>query len=199
VLTELTALGRVAEALEADARAGRTIEAGAARNIKEGLNEVAADIRAVIDDLHPPVIETLGLEAALEGHVERLRARLPDLKAGLSIEPGSAEGLSSEGALTVYRVALEALANVLRHAGADRLDVDLHRDGAALLLAVEDNGRTVAGDGAPAFAEGRGLAGMRHRAARLGGTVRIERSRFSTGTKVVLSVPLGAASKKAAE
>lgn len=190
VLTELTQIIRVTEALEADVASGAAVGAGAARNVRDGLTDLAADIRAVIDDLYPPVIETLGLEAALEGHIERLHARFADIRIGAAIEGGCAAGLPREAALAIYRIAREGLANALRHAGADRIDVDLHRDGDTLSLGIEDNGAKVAGDGIPAFTEGRGLAGIRHRAVRLGGAARWTRSRFSSGTRLTVEVPL---------
>lgn len=190
VLTELTALSRIADTLTADASTGTPVAPAALRNLREGMGDLAGDIRAVIDDLYPPVIETLGLASALEGQISRLQKRFADIRFAASIEPGAGQSLDRAQALSLYRAVREALANALRHSGADRIEVDMHRDGERLVLNVEDNGPRVSGDTPPEFTEGRGLAGIRHRAARLGGLASWTRSRFSTGTKLTVEVPL---------
>lgn len=189
VLTELTALSRVAETLESESVQGHPTDPSALRNLREGLNDLAVDIRGVIDDLYPPVIDTLGLASALEGQMERLQSRFPDIKFAAAIEPACTDNLGRDHALSAYRATLEAIANALRHAGADRIDVDLHKDGARLCLSVEDNGGKVTGETWTAFNEGRGMAGIRHRAARLGGHATWARSRYSSGTKLTIEIP----------
>jgi len=190
VLTELTALTRVAEALHAENRNGESPDPGGLRNLKQGLVDLAGDIRAVIDDLYPPIIDTMGLVPALEAHVGRLQQRLGEPGLILSIEADCAKNLEPHRALAVYKIALEALGNAIRHAGADQIEIDFHRDGRDLCLTVEDNGSKVMGTAPPEFSEGRGMAGMRYRAARINGTVSWKRSRFSTGTRFEVRVPV---------
>lgn len=105
-----------------------------------------------------------------------------------------------------YRIAQEALTNVVRHAGAAVVVVEVGRDGDALVLTVEDDGRGgavrsgagagdaaghAADDGVRAAPEGAGILGMRERAALLGGAVEIT-SEPGRGTRVVARLPWGA-------
>ncbi len=93
-------------------------------------------------------------EAGLEVAVHREDADGPELPAGVD--------------LSAYRIVQEALTNTLRHAGASKASVTIRQVGGALELDVSDDGTGSAGGGTGA---GRGLAGMRERAAMLGGTV----------------------------
>ena len=76
-----------------------------------------------------------------------------------------------ELAETVLRTVQEALTNAARHGQANTLDVHLHRNGAALQLEIEDDGRAQW-----PLREGHGLTGMRERIDALGGSLRIERA-----------------------
>jgi two-component system sensor histidine kinase UhpB len=86
-----------------------------------------------------------------------------------------------------YRVAQEALTNVVRHADASRVELTLERAHDSLVLRVSDDGRGLAGTGAGAG----GIRGMYERAALIHGDLRIA-AREPRGTEVALRVPLGA-------
>ncbi|MRX42760.1 sensor histidine kinase [Agromyces kandeliae] len=88
--------------------------------------------------------------------------------------------------LAVYRIAQEALTNVVRHADATRAIVAVERLDDELLLTVDDDGHGMRG-----ATEGSGILGMRERAALLGGTVEVERSPGG-GTRVAARLPWGA-------
>jgi two-component system sensor histidine kinase DesK len=79
----------------------------------------------------------------------------------------------------------EAVTNVIRHAGARRVDIDLVREGRLLRLDVQDDGRGVAG------APGNGLTGMRERLEGLGGGVRLDAAP-GAGTRLRVLLPLDA-------
>ena len=85
-----------------------------------------------------------------------------------------------------YRIAQEALTNVVRHAGASHAVVAVERLGDELLLTIDDDGR-----GAQGAPEGSGILGMRERAALLGGSVEIAPSPRG-GTRVTAHLPWGA-------
>jgi signal transduction histidine kinase len=85
-----------------------------------------------------------------------------------------------------YRIAQEALTNVVRHARATRAVVAVERLGDELLLTVDDDGR-----GAQGASEGSGILGMRERAALLGGSVELAPSPRG-GTRVTVRLPWGA-------
>ncbi|WP_438855212.1 sensor histidine kinase [Agromyces sp. M3QZ16-3] len=121
-------------------------------------------------------------------------ADLPGLVAGVAapgLEPQLVDRLESAPPRAVqfaaYRIAQEALTNVVRHAEASRAFVVLERLGDDLLLTVDDDGRGLRGAD-----EGSGILGMRERAALLGGTVAVERSPRG-GTRVTARLPWGGA------
>jgi signal transduction histidine kinase len=179
VLSGITGLIRETDALRAQAPE-------AAQQLRTGLETLSGDIRRVIDDLHPPVLDTLGWEAALQAYLARI-AELPGTpEVLLNVESRCADGLDDARRATVYRILREVVNNVLRHARASRLEIDCHRDDGGVVLVVDDNG-----DGRLPLQEGRGISGIRYRAAALGGEVQWLPSRFSSGLRFTLSLPGG--------
>ncbi len=154
----------------------------------EGLKELAgmtlADVRRIALDLRPSVLDELGLEAALKRYVREVGERY-----GLEVELVTRLPLRlpPEMETVLYRVAQEALTNVVRHARAQRVSVVLtaHRD--AVQLVVEDDG--VGFDPRRVAPARLGLAGMRERVELLGGQFRLE-SAPGEGTTVYARLPL---------
>jgi two-component system sensor histidine kinase UhpB len=144
------------------------------------------DVRRVARELRPEALDDLGLASALATLCERLAAQA-ELHVDRSLQP-VLPPLTDEEELVVYRVAQEALTNVLRHAGTDRAKLALHVDGEDLILDVRDEGRGFDVDAVAA----NGLAGMRERALLVGAALEI-RSRPGHGTVVRLTLPLRAA------
>jgi signal transduction histidine kinase len=134
---------------------------------------------------------------ALGDYVERWREQ-SDIEAQLSIEPpgGRLEALNPGAELQLLRIIQEALANVRKHSGANRVLVRLAESPAAIEAVVEDHGRGFAprrgrvhGDhGAPHF----GLATMRERAESIGGTLEVESSP-GEGTRVRVWIAVASA------
>jgi signal transduction histidine kinase len=90
----------------------------------------------------------------------------------------------------LLRIAQEAVTNVLKHAGATRIWIKLHLEARKLYLHVKDNGRGFDQSGVFSTLGGHfGLIGMRERAERLGGELRLA-SHPGEGTEVEVSVPL---------
>jgi two-component system sensor histidine kinase UhpB len=142
------------------------------------------EIRRISRELRPEALDDLGLINALIALTSRVARQ-----GGVRIErklAGDLPELSDELELVIYRVAQEALTNVLRHAGAERAMVSLARAGDELELRVEDDGV-----GMPAEPEGEtiGLEGMQERALLAGGRLSIGPARDG-GTLVVLHVPV---------
>lgn len=177
VLSGITGLVRQADGL-------RGVAPDAARQLRTDLEHLSGDIRRVIDDLHPPVLETLGWEAALRAHLSRIEELPGTPEVLLNIEPRCVDSLDDTRRASVYRILREVVNNVLRHARATRLEIDCHAAENGLELVVDDNG-----DGAVPLDEGRGMSGIRYRAASLGGQASWLPSRFSTGVRFVLSLP----------
>jgi signal transduction histidine kinase len=97
--------------------------------------------------------------------------------------------LPRDAETTFYRVAQEALNNVVKHAGARRVDVVLEAREDAVVLIVKDDGSGFDPKGSDIGARGIGIAGMRERAALVGATLQVE-SAAGKGTTVVLRYPM---------
>jgi PAS domain S-box-containing protein len=147
------------------------------------LDEVVAEIHAANDDLrelaagiHPPILTTRGLAAALDSLAGR--APVPvDVHA-----PEQRFRPELEGA--AYFVVAEALANVAKHADATEARIDVTVDDNHLHLQVSDDGR-----GGADAAAGSGLSGLRDRVETLGGTFALD-SPPAGGTRVSATFPL---------
>jgi two-component system, NarL family, sensor histidine kinase UhpB len=141
------------------------------------------DLRRIAQRLRPQALDELGLTSALSQFTARLSAQ-----AGLPIEArldAALPALTREEELVIYRVAQEALTNVVRHAGATRSEVVLERANDRLTLRVTDDGRGIAGtpDGSG------GIRGMQERATLIHADLIVAR-RPEGGTEVTLHVPL---------
>ena len=162
----------------------------AAKILEEDLQRAITNLREVMDNLHPQTLEILGLGAALQSHLERHLAgpELPEYH--LYVSPRvEATDLSRNARLALYRIALEAIHNVIRHAEATRYEVGLDCRNGQLVLSVEDNGRGF--DPRATLAAGhRGLNNIRERAKTVGAQVEWLPSRFSSGTRFELTLPI---------
>ncbi len=159
--------------------------AQAMRDIRDGLIRLSEDVHSLAYQLHPSVLEELGLAEALRTECERVGRRGP-LALALEIEATSAD-LSKDAALCLFRIAQEALNNVTRHAKARSAGVTLrHMDGGCLLVVQDDGAGFVQGQ--PGTGRSLGLASMRERIRLVNGTLDIE-SAPGQGTTVVAWVP----------
>jgi len=167
------------------------------------LSELAGAALAEADEVHrlsrnlrPSALDHLGLVPALEGLAEGLRA---DGVVVTITARGDAALLSERARIGLFRIAQEALTNARRHSGATSVAVELAVEDDEAQLTVRDDGRGfAAGDGeAPAGASGGlGLAGMRERAALLGGSFQVQ-SAPGEGTTIGVTVPLAEARMEA--
>ena len=142
------------------------------------------EIRRISRDLRPEALDDLGLVNALIALTSRA-----DRQGGVRIErrfSTQLPSLSTELELVIYRVAQEALTNVLRHAGASRCVVVLNGDDAEVELRVSDDG---VGLPPRVDEETIGIEGMRERALLCNGTLSID-SRPGEGTEVTLRLPV---------
>jgi signal transduction histidine kinase len=157
------------------------------RKVRERLSVALRDIRRLAQGLHPAMLASAGLTAALEHLVAEQRLiHLLDISirfVGLS----SGDRFPAPAELVLFRAAQEALANVAKHARAATVSVVLIKNGERLRLICEDDGRGF--DGAASVGgDGIGLAGMRERVELLGGELSIESSR-EDGTTICVTVP----------
>lgn len=164
------------------------------------LQKLAADCRTAAEDcaqetrtlahlLHPPLLDELGLEVALDTYVTGL-ARRSRLRITLEVDPGL-EKLSREASLALFRVVQESLSNVLRHSGSPSAAVQLARLGNRLVLEVTDQGRGIAPEVLAQLRRGPsglgiGIMGMRERLEQLGGTLEIDSSNRGATVRAIL-------------
>ena len=146
------------------------------------------EARRSVMDLRASALDGQNLAAALESG-----ARMWTAGSGVDVDldiTGTPGVLPEEMEQHLLRIAQEAVTNVLKHAGASRIWVKLHMEARKLYLRIKDNGHGFEQDGVFASLGGHfGLIGMRERAERLGGELRLV-SRPGEGTEVEVMVPL---------
>ena len=163
----------------------------ALRSVREGLVKMSEDVHALAYQLHPSVLAELGLLEALRAECER-RGRQSDVDFSLALDPLTCS-VGRDEALCLFRVAQEALGNVVRHADAQSASVMLREVDGGLLLGISDDG--VGFDpSAPRQGRSLGLASMRERVALVNGTVDIE-STPGQGTAIVAWIPVAGDSR----
>jgi len=140
-------------------------------------------VRGQLKMLRPPQLDEIGLKGALQSMVQEWRGNT-GIDYHLTVTD-AANGLDAETQINLYRMVQEALSNVARHAGASRVSIHLRVVSGGIRLSVKDNGR---GFDPRAPTEGIGLAGMRERAAALGGEMRIE-STVGEETRLTCRIP----------
>ncbi len=186
---KLTALAMGLAAVDA-ALVSNVSQAGSlVRELREVADQAISELRNIMADLRPSQLDDLGLAPALRWYVQRYGARYPELAVHFTVER-LAGRLPPQHETVLFRAAQEALTNVARHARATQVEVRLSQEHDRVRLAIADNGVGYA----PAAAVkqdggGWGLAGMRERAALVGGAVTIA-SEPGQGTRVVIEVPV---------
>ena len=160
------------------------------RTLAMAMNEVESEIgnlRAIITELRPAALDELGLEPALETLLARTRA-IHGLEVDATIDVASARNgrgrFAPEIETTIYRLIQESLANVAKHADAERVSVVLRARGARIEVEVGDDGR---GFELAERTGGYGLVGLRERVELAGGRVEVKSG--PKGTLVAASIP----------
>jgi signal transduction histidine kinase len=180
------AFGLAPIAEDADRR-GAKAEATALRSSISALRRGVRGLRTLLVEIHPPSLESAGLQPALDDLLSQLEA--DGIATELHVDGGATTG--GEGDALVYRVAREALRNVRAHAEASSVRVDLTRDGdATTRLVVTDDGKGIpAGARERRATEGHvGLALLESLVHQSHGVLEI-RSEPGRGTTVELEVP----------
>jgi len=166
-------------ALQLDALAGRLAAdpalAARAEDLRDRLRGTVTEVRQIVDGLRPAPVDQLGLAGALRGLATD----------GVQVEVDLPRELPAAVEVAAYRIAGEALANALRHAGATRVALTATLYGDGLRLEVADDG---IGFGAGVTA-GVGLQSLHERAAEVGGALSVE-SALGSGTRVTAVLPV---------
>ncbi|MFW6098135.1 MAG: sensor histidine kinase, partial [Chloroflexota bacterium] len=192
------------------ALAGLHLQAGAVRRLidsdphaaeamidefRSDIRSAIAEIRRLVYELRPPMLDQLGLAAAVRAQATQCNSgnsnevKTAGDDAPLHVEVNAPEEfppLPAAVEVAAYRIVQEALTNALHHAQARRCRVSLQLNGALKVEIIDDG---VGLDRSGADGEGLGLLSMRERAAELGGSCKIEPARGG-GTRVFARLPL---------
>jgi PAS domain S-box-containing protein len=151
------------------------------------VESTTAAIGNVVSELHPPMLDDHGLAPALEWYARQFSARtgVPVAVRGLE----SAERAAAEVEIALFRIAQEALNNVVKHAKASRVEITLGRSESNYMMSVEDDGvgYDAAGERVAPHT-GLGMVTMRERAQAVGGRLEV-RSASGDGTRLTVRVP----------
>jgi signal transduction histidine kinase len=182
----LQALGALNVLLSSALRRG-TQEAleQAVRDAVEQIGTEIESLRTLITELRPAALDEIGLAPAIESLTARLAA-VEGLEIDLDVDIGGR--LDPELETVVYRLVQEALTNVAKHAGAERVHVEVALDYDTVQVEVADDGNGFDPD---ADAQGFGLVGMRERVALAGGQIAIDSEAGRTVVRATL--PAGSA------
>jgi signal transduction histidine kinase len=149
------------------------------------LDEAMSLKRRVVEDLRPSLLDHFGLATALRAYVDSTCT-----KAGVTVDirlPDDGEPISKDIAITLFRIVQEGLSNIIRHAGAKQITLELTDSGGEYAVILRDDGRgfdpNSARDGWP-----HGIMGMQQRVRALGGQFSLE-SAPGRGTRLRVMVP----------
>jgi signal transduction histidine kinase len=156
------------------------------------LDRAIAETRTISHLLHPPLLDEVGLLSALYWFVEGFSKR-SGIQANVDV-PSQYERLPQETEIALFRVVQEALTNVHRHSGSEKVDISLRVAEMTVWLEVKDYGCGISEDRLARVRDenaqvGVGLAGMRERVHQLGGSMDL--SSNAEGTHIVVTIPIG--------
>jgi signal transduction histidine kinase len=157
-----------------------------AGKLSSDIDSTIQTVRRIATELRPGILDHLGLAAALEWQAQEFQARTGihcRVSARLHEPP-----LDPELTTTFFRIFQETLTNVIRHAEATHVEVQLKEDAARVILEVRDDGRGISKEEI-SDPKSMGLLGMRERAALLGGDFRIQPLRGGKGTRACVAIP----------
>jgi signal transduction histidine kinase len=164
------------------------------RQLEGMVNESLTELQRLISDLRPSHLDDLGLDSTLRWYAGEVENRVP-IQVHVEVD-GEKYDLATEVNTGLFRVAQEALTNIVKHANANNAFVRLKYNHKCIQLEVEDDGIgfvlgvTTTGSSRPAW----GLAGMQERATLLDGKFDIQ-SEVGKGTMITMMVPTDADSE----
>jgi PAS domain S-box-containing protein len=156
------------------------------QNVQDKLITISEDVHRISRQLHPSIIEDLGLEDALRSEINNF-SRLEEIPVKLEYDLGSANP-SLDIAVCLYRVTQESLRNIKKHACAKIVIIQLLRENSSVLLTIYDDGRGFIPDKVRNM-PGLGLKSMRERMRLINGTISYN-SKEDQGTTVKAKVDM---------
>lgn len=165
---------------------GQGVAGERAASLAALVEETARSVKRISQDLRPGILDHLGLPAAVEWQAEEFERRT-GIPCAVAVSAEEA-ALDEQRSTALFRILQESLTNVTRHASAGSVSIRLAREGADLVLEVQDDGRGC--DAAAAPPGSFGLIGMQERVRAWGGTVGVEGAPGG-GTTVTVRLPAG--------
>ena len=155
-------------------------------SLQQRVGTLVESVRVISHDLHPDVLKHGGLPLVLADHCAKLSAA--QAVAVTCTAEGDFESLDSETAFCLYRIAQEALHNVIKHAGAQQAEVRLLRSSDLAELTVADNGKGFDVAETRRHGKGLGLVSINERVRLAGGTLSLV-TEWQKGTRVLVRLP----------
>ena len=158
--------------------------------MRQAISDIEKEIqnlRGIITDLRPSLLDDLGLLPAIEALIERRRAGGLEIVSELSLPEriGNGGGMAPELETTVYRLVQEALTNVVKHANATLVHVSCSGSRASCVVEVSDDG---VGFDTTAQTVGFGLAGIRERIYLADGTFDLSSDKSGTLLRATIAI-----------
>jgi signal transduction histidine kinase len=158
------------------------------KTAKQLLRSLEAENRRIIGGLRPPVLDDRGLIPALKAYASSIEQRY-GISCSVDVS-GQPVRLSSEPEIAVYRIVQECLNNVVAHANAENVRIQIVYEDNRLQVTIQDDGVGFDTTDVMASASGKmGLIGMRERAQSIGGQIEVK-SAPGQGSRVVFNVPM---------
>jgi len=183
---KLTALRLRVEVLKSEVLENEELQKQV-QHLQDLAREIDADVDFLAWELRPAAIDDLGLEVALQNFVSDWSKHF-GISASFNQGRTVNKRLASAAEINLYRIAQEALNNVVKYAAATKVDVTLSDCDHSVALIVEDDGVGFDPEEETNREKGLGLVGMGERAAILQGELKIE-SGGGKGTKIFARVP----------
>ena len=183
----VTAIKTIGAAIANRTQSGAPDIHRSAQTIVEVAGRIYDAVHGIIRQLRPSALDNLGLQEAVEDMLNTWRERHPEIGCHLAMT-GELADLGESVNITAYRLIQECLTNVLRHADASRVDVELLREAGAIKVSVCDDGKGLA-EGHEAERARFGLMGIRERVQALRGEFELE-SLPGEGLKVSATIPV---------
>ncbi len=155
------------------------------RGVRTDVRTAIVEVRRVVEDLRPPALAELGLAGALQARAEQTVLRADGQSLHVTVDTDPLDALPPALEVAAYRLATEALNNVVRHSSATAVRISVCRDD-ELLVDILDNGHTDR-----SWRPGVGMTAMLERAAELGGTCEIGPSKSGGAVRARFPVALG--------
>lgn len=150
---------------------------------QEIIKQIQDDIRRLSYELRPPTLEEMGLISALRWLIDHTR------KEGLAMNLGtnlnSAIKFPYIVQVQIFRIAQEAITNILKHSKATQANIFLYENESSFFMEITDNGIGLTTEGEPP--KGIGIISMKERAASIGGKIKINSTK-DTGTSIILEI-----------